>query len=390
MRLDVADSVADPVLSLVEKSTRQQPPGNFESNVRIDCRPTPSISGETDSNEGDSDDEDPEDEAVEVVKLCLSLITGLLVDELDSPDDLQLMLTVEPHVEWIANKGPSSVQHLAQRTLKALKDPHDILSGAFDDRPSESAESFKNAVAALDDPIVPIRAHALHVIRQLVLQKDPVVSFEAGLKIYLSQLADSDSFIYLNAIKGLEALAETFTYKKVLPAVLGFYADHENSLDERLRAGEAVERLIERNDRALDAESTTALAEILITIVSRRSGVTSQDNRMRMSAMSLLASVSKLNPLALGPYLGDVVDVAVGVLTFETGNDDDSTIMRRSAVFLLASLAEGLPSLDEFPSGAVRTVMTRLRAVYETDSDPLARSQAGSALSIVQSRLTGN
>jgi hypothetical protein len=111
---------------------------------------------------------------------------------------------------------------------------------------------------------------------------------------------------------------------------------------------------------------------------------------MRMSAMSLLASVSKLNPLALGPYLADVVDVAIGVLTFETSSDNDSTIMRRSAVFLLASLAEGLPSLDEFPSGAVRTVMTRLRAVYETDSDPLARSQAGSALSIVQSRLTGN
>lgn len=398
-----ADPAAEAISSLLEagatpaRSTRASQNGarrpRSESDLANITAPRPMLDTEVDSDDdddvlagGDSDDEDPEDDTVEVIKLCLSLITGLLVDELENPEDLKLLLTVESHVKWIADKGPATLQSQARRTLKSLQTPHDVLGATFEGS-SSSQQVYNKAVEALDDPIVPIKAHAMHVIRGLVLAKDPVVTLEAGLKIYLSQLSDPDSFIYLNSIKGLEALAESFSYRKVMPAVLGYYADSQKLVDERLRAGEALLRFIERNDQALDNDSTRELAETLVTMISQRKKTT-EDTRLRMSAMSLLASLCEHNPRGLGPYLRDAVDVAVGVLTFESG--EDMAVMRRSAVVLLAGLAQSLPSLNEFPSDFVQIVMNRLRTVSGTDSDPLARSQAGTALATIQSRLTGS
>jgi hypothetical protein len=80
--------------------------------------------------------------------------------------------------------------------------------------------SFDQAMKDLTDPMLPVRAHGLIVLRRLVLEKDPAAlsRLDVICNIFHSQLRDTDSYVYLNAIYGLSALADV---RSLLALVLG-------------------------------------------------------------------------------------------------------------------------------------------------------------------------
>ncbi|KAI9494679.1 hypothetical protein BDB00DRAFT_301422 [Zychaea mexicana] len=118
----------------------------------------------------------------------------------------------------------------------------------------ESEQKFLDAMRALQDDLLPVRAHGIGILRDLVLAKDPLVSsgpaLDNLLDIFVRLIQDEDSYIYLNAIKGLSALTDIHG-NKIIEKLGATYADEKESLDNRLRVGEALLQTVQRSGDAL-------------------------------------------------------------------------------------------------------------------------------------------
>ncbi|KAL2917503.1 hypothetical protein HK105_202784 [Polyrhizophydium stewartii] len=139
-----------------------------------------------------------------------------------------------------ANVGPSSSQ--------------DTLSSTAQDAAAMAAEKkardqFREALKNLGDELLPVRAFGMSVLRQLVLDRSAVAreNLESIISIFLDLVEDEDSFIYLNAVKGLSALTDVYA-PQTLSRIAKRYMDKESlTLDYRVRIGEALMQTIHRS-----------------------------------------------------------------------------------------------------------------------------------------------
>ena len=136
----------------------------------------------------------------------------------------------------------------------------------------ESAqETYQKALKLLQDPLLPVRAHGLLLLRQLVSSRStPGGNLEPPsidsalvpgiLSIFLQSLQDDDSYIFLNAVQGLSAMGDGFG-KETLKGLVDMYAQGSDGMastaftrhdiDQRTRIGEALGQVIRRCDSAL-------------------------------------------------------------------------------------------------------------------------------------------
>jgi hypothetical protein len=127
---------------------------------------------------------------------------------------------------------------------------------------------YQNALKLLQDPILPVRAHGLLLLRQLVSPRssssdksyvDPAL-IPSIMSIFLQAIQDDDSYMFLNAVQGLAAMVET-SGKDVLKSLVAEYSEHldglagsnmtQNDVDKRIRVGEALGQVIRRCGDAL-------------------------------------------------------------------------------------------------------------------------------------------
>jgi hypothetical protein len=144
-------------------------------------------------------------------------------------------------------------------------------SGVNDDEGPKAI--YQKALTLLQDPLLPVRAHGLLLLRQLASSKTPspedptklvaaldIALVPGVLSIFLQSIQDEDSYIFLNAVQGLAAMVEGFG-KDVLR---GLVADYVKGLDGvgagaldqgevgvRVRIGEALGQVIRRCGEAL-------------------------------------------------------------------------------------------------------------------------------------------
>uniref|UniRef100_A0AAQ4RU25 Transport and golgi organization 6 homolog (Drosophila) n=1 Tax=Gasterosteus aculeatus aculeatus TaxID=481459 RepID=A0AAQ4RU25_GASAC len=171
------------------------------------------------------------------------------------------------------------------------------------------------------DPDVPTRAFALRVLTQMVQRGNPEAAHtqEKLLMLFLENLEHEDSFIYLSAIQGLSALADS-NPERVLERLLKDFqhgpsrttSNKEHSLEFRLKVGEVLMRAT----RAM-GELATHLGHPLISVFLQ--GTRDPDQSLRASSLS--------NPGELCPRL----DYTLG-----TGK------VRRAAVHVITLLLRGL------------------------------------------------
>ena len=127
---------------------------------------------------------------------------------------------------------------------------------------------YQKALTLLQDPLLPVRAHGLLLLRQLASstlpsQRDPTKFTPAldpalvpgVLSIFLQSIQDEDSYIFLNAVQGLAAMVEGFG-KEVLRGLVADYvrgldgvgagALNQEEVDVRVRIGEALGQVVRR------------------------------------------------------------------------------------------------------------------------------------------------
>ena len=127
-----------------------------------------------------------------------------------------------------------------------------------------SQEMYQKALKLLQDPILPVRAHGLLLLRQIITStKDSDADrslVPAILSIFLQCIEDDDSYMFLNAVQGLAVMVDKFG-KDVLKGLVDVYsrglngsgaaALTQHEVDVRIRVGEALGQVIRRCGEAL-------------------------------------------------------------------------------------------------------------------------------------------
>lgn len=335
-----------------------------------------------DSDDVDSDDED-DDSDDQSLPVVLELLSAILSESTPADFDDTCRSMLMEIVKSLKNicTNPSNTQPTIANAAKSLHDRIVLLLDG--DKPPISekdlhTKTLARAITSLNDPLVPIRAHGLYLLRQLVESKSEVISLDFVINLHMIQLKDPEPFIYLNVIKGLQGLIE-WDESEVLKLLTKLYINEINDtdLDERLKIGEVLLRYIESANEMFSGESAKVVVESTLMLIRRPLDESDKvDDRLRMSAMSLLGICCKVNPLGILENLNNALDCAIGILQLET--DKDSAIMRRSAIVLIHDLIIGTSNTQEveFPEEYRMKVVNILKYVQETDNDLLVREQA--------------
>ena len=130
-------------------------------------------------------------------------------------------------------------------------------------------ETYQEALHLLQDPLLPVRAHGLSLLRHLIAGQSAAAEAEnvsdpalapAILDIFLQSAQEEDSYIFLNAVQGLSLMAENSkSGRDVFLGLLHIYTSNRDNigdmdrteLDLRLRIGEAISEVLRRTGPSL-------------------------------------------------------------------------------------------------------------------------------------------
>ncbi|KAK7205494.1 hypothetical protein BZA70DRAFT_295279 [Myxozyma melibiosi] len=378
--ITLVSSILDEYIESLDQKQQQNSKPLAEQLAEI-TKPT------EDDEDADSDDEDEEKEeentSSETVSVALSLLTAIVSESMIgtsslSDDDQRILKSLGHSLKYIAEHGTQNVSSSAE-TLAILLNETDIPTARSKSNMSASQQTYQTALTNLQDPLIPVRAHGLHLLRNLIVARDPVINVSSVLNVYMNTLNDEDSFIYLNSIKGLQALTDVHGMEVIRPLIAKYTsAGKSPTLDERLRIGEAILRTIQRLGDALTGKSADIIMHAMISTVANRK----LDTRLRSSALSILGMACEVNPIGIKAWVKDGIECALGVLTFEKTGDDKAPL-RRAAVVLIGSLFKGVTSLAEFPKEFAKDVVRTMRYIRTSDEDALVRVQCGNVLDIL-------
>jgi hypothetical protein len=251
--------------------------------------------GEEDEIAHDSDDEDEDDSDEEMTTTAVNLLLSVLESQsfpISNGHPLTLASnSVHPELsvrgapelndifellEPLAFKSPSAIRALAREarlviTARLASTSADgEISGSRRNQEDDPQQIYQKALKLLQDPILPVRAHGLLLLRQLVTTRPSLSNSKseppsralmpAILSIFRQSLQDEDSYIFLNAVQGLSAMVETYG-KEVLTGILADYTEGLRGLgatgmtrtqvDVRVRTGEALGQVVRRCGSAL-------------------------------------------------------------------------------------------------------------------------------------------
>lgn len=213
---------------------------------------------------------------------------------------------------------------------------------------------YQKALTLLQDPLLPVRAHGLLLLRQLASFKVPspedpkrlIAALDPALvpgvlSIFLQSVQDEDSYIFLNAVQGLSAMVEGFG-KDVLRGLVADYvrgldgvgagALDKAEVDTRIRVGEALGQVVRRCGEALPSYGTfldcsldkrylneqPPTADSLVPPLAAVVRSSYLPTTLRTSSLSLLAQMAETNALALFPYMADLFGGMVDLLQLES------------------------------------------------------------------------
>ncbi|KAI0353496.1 hypothetical protein OH77DRAFT_1591208 [Trametes cingulata] len=298
-------------------------------------------------DEGDSDDEDeegdqehgPDDMTATAVKLLLSVLEA-------NPDlsarTAPVLNDIFSLLEPLSKAPEEELRSLAREARMVMTarlastsrgaDAQSRKASSSDDTESPQ-ETYQKALKLLQDPLLPVRAHGLMLLRQLVsARKDSSGRFTEPaidralipgiLSIFMQSIQDDDSYMFLNAVQGLSAMVDGFG-KEVLRNLVSVYSEgldglsastmSQHDVDTRTRVGEALGQVIRRCGDALPSYATLLVPPLFQVVRASHFPTV-----LRTSAISLLAQCVKTNALAVLPYTLELADAMIDLLQVET------------------------------------------------------------------------
>lgn len=246
------------------------------------------IVDDTSSDGLEEEDDQPEfpellgiapDEQLQVtgLTLLLAVLEGhedLTVENTPSLRSINIKLSrlAEAETDTTARLAKDARFVLSLRSAATVSSGSDANQGHDDLRVSR--ETYQEALKLLQDPILPVRAQGLSMLRSLVDSRDALLTTDTALvpailDIFVHAVQDTDSFIYLSAVQGLSGMVDNFG-KDISRRLAALYTGSDSAyvgegdkgvkeLDSRLRVGEAIIQVVQRAEKALPIYSRSGL-----------------------------------------------------------------------------------------------------------------------------------
>ncbi|KAF9199682.1 hypothetical protein BGZ49_010174 [Haplosporangium sp. Z 27] len=409
-------------------------------------------------------EEELEEEAdLDILSLVLTLLSAILTEnEHLSQQDRHLLSLTLVHIKKLSDHPLIEIRRVAHdlQTLIPTR-LNSTGSGEGEDAPRKTEmeiemEKYASALAALQDSLLPVRAHGLHILRDMILAKSIVLTqqqsgvsqdaereLDHALDIFVQHVQEPDSFIYLNAVKGLAALTDAHG-PEILRKLMRIYAneDGKQKLDTRLRIGEALVQTVQRCGEALggyldallpglykvmntavdkkvleardeerrkhiEKANANKASEALLTAEEKQrkwklerekkkesqgvdgnnededeDAIVDEVSLLRSSALTILATAAENCPTALLPEMRYLVDWVLSILDL-----DRQIEVRRAATLVIVLLfrALGSNSLYSIEGDQLKRAYRTLRYVEEVDEDALCRAQARTGIADLDS-----
>ncbi|ORX43610.1 hypothetical protein BCR36DRAFT_373764 [Piromyces finnis] len=317
-----------------------------------------------------------EENDVESLTIALSLLETTLVEcpTLSNPDILDEIMAILQTLNTHEVKEIREVSKDLRTMIIAQKKINSSLNNGktVTKQRKDSEEQFKQAMKDMADELLPVRAHGMTQLRNMILKRNEVANenLDDIIKIFLNQIEDQDSFIYLNAVKGLSALTDIHPFK-VIPEILKIYKKpnngNQNQMDYRLRLGEALLQTIQRAGDTFGKYVDIIVPDIFIVLHD-------DSPEMRNSALSLLSMICETCPLSLTRYFSRITEYVLDLLAL-----DKVTTSRRGAVGIIVSLLRGLGTsntIQTIPTKTLKRIETTLSYIEAVDTDKLIRYNA--------------
>ncbi|GAA5832075.1 hypothetical protein JCM11251_002808 [Rhodosporidiobolus azoricus] len=290
----------------------------------------------------------------EMAMTALTLLLAVLeANPSLSTSNTPLLPVIASQLALLATHSPSAVIAPLAREAKmvlSLREAESALSSSSaanghgeekkDDPLAESRTTYRTALKLLQDPLLPVRAQGLTLLRSLVLDRktallstDPAL-LPAVLDIFVSAIEEEDSFLYLNAVQGLGSLVDVYGAKvigrlcdvyvgggagggrmgeKVNVRDVGEGERGKRELDKRLRVGEALVQVVQRAGEALATLTSQLLPALLSTLLAPSLPIP-----LRSSALTILATCVETAPTAMLSHAETLAEVCVAVVEVET------------------------------------------------------------------------
>ncbi|GFS07673.1 transport and Golgi organization protein 6 homolog, partial [Elysia marginata] len=246
---------------------------------------------------------------------------------------------------------------------------------------TESMSPLEQALQELCDPLLPVRGHGLIALARLVEERSPQVESKQDvlLKVFLENLAHTDSYIYLASVNGLAALSDLCP-DQIIPSLtseLQAKCTNTTGKVENLKSqGELVLKVAEAVVKATRrlGQMTPKYRDLLLPAIL--CGCRHKDSLTRASCLSGLAEVCQLLRFALGPVLYEVVTCCCDVIS-----SDPEAEPRKAAAMTFTLILRGLgkDTLLALDSALIDVYRSLKRAVTN-DSEEGVRVHAALAL----------
>jgi len=223
-------------------------------------------------------------DSMERMTITLSLLSSMIANpetQLTEQDE-RLLHTLTPSLHFLSSAPaylvdpPISSLAINISSFLSLFTPNTVTASTAGGTPQsplleQQKTTYKTALSYVTDPLVPIRAHGLYLLRQVILARSPILDIPTTLRLLISMIKDIDSFVYLNVVKCLQSLSEKHP-STVVRLLVESYMDDSGvlTLDERLRVGEALLGTVEREGRMFVGEIAYTVAQGMIETISRR------------------------------------------------------------------------------------------------------------------------
>ncbi|XP_053555388.1 transport and Golgi organization protein 6 homolog [Bombina bombina] len=260
---------------------------------------------------------------------------------------------------------------LPQRTAASSQNPERKEA----QKRSPDTVDFQEILSSASDTDIPTRAAALRTLIRLLEQKDPrVLEFQGqALQLFLENLEQEDSFVYLSAIQGIAVLSAKFP-DRVLPVLLAQFGNTTmdktkiRAPENRMKVGEALMR------------STRALGDVIFQyrdplIHTFLKCSRDPDSSLRASSLSNLGELCQRLQFSLGPFVHEVNNCLSAIV-----RTDPEAQVRRAAIHVVVLLLRGL---SEKAMEVLRDVLLDLYRLLkfvvqcESDSVSVLHAQLG-------------
>ncbi|KNZ55512.1 hypothetical protein VP01_265g14 [Puccinia sorghi] len=304
-----------------QKESRQDQPLTLNSlkflNLDCDSHHNPEKQVQDQLENDDDDDDDDLDLDHGVLVAGLSLLVALIeghpeMDEDNTPGLKEISQLLD---ELLLSQSPLGGRMISDelydlgiksRLLLSVRKALSEVNQAVEQERAALEGQYRSGLALLKDDCLPLlESWAPHVVELL-----------------LGLVEEADSFVYLNAIKALSALAERF-YLIVGPALANAFArpllhptreETESAalrdFDRSVRVGEAMLQVIQRAGTALPVYIDKLQPSLLLVLHSSLSTAAP----LKPSALAILAACVEAAPGALGSTLSSLIEACLDIL----------------------------------------------------------------------------